>query len=102
MDLKKYKENNKTSYLGDSLERLLKEEEELHALLKGDPSMKEMADEELRSIAVQKDELIKHMEDILSVEEKEEEFPNEVILEVRAGAGGEEAALFAEKLALMY
>lgn len=31
-----------------------------------------------------------------------EEFPNEIILEVRAGAGGEEAALFAKKLALMY
>src|SRR3989339_1665736 len=30
------------------------------------------------------------------------EFPNEIILEVRAGAGGEEAALFAKKLALMY
>jgi len=31
-----------------------------------------------------------------------EEFPNEIILEVRAGAGGEEAALFARKLADMY
>ena len=31
-----------------------------------------------------------------------EEFPNEIILKVRAGAGGEEAALFAKKLALMY
>lgn len=31
-----------------------------------------------------------------------EEFPNEIILEVRAGAGGEEAALFAKKLANMY
>src|SRR3990167_7729186 len=30
------------------------------------------------------------------------EFPNEIILEVRAGAGGEEAALFAKKLAEMY
>src|SRR3990167_4527748 len=31
-----------------------------------------------------------------------EEFPNEIILEVRAGAGGEEAALFAKELANMY
>ena len=30
------------------------------------------------------------------------EFPNEIILEVRTGAGGEEAALFAKKLASMY
>jgi len=31
-----------------------------------------------------------------------EEFPNEIILEVRAGAGGEEAALFAKEIANMY
>lgn len=31
-----------------------------------------------------------------------EEFPNEIILEVRAGAGGEEASLFAKELADMY
>lgn len=35
-------------------------------------------------------------------EKQEEAFPNEVILEVRAGAGGEEAALFAKELADMY
>ncbi|MEK7227393.1 MAG: peptide chain release factor-like protein [Patescibacteria group bacterium] len=33
---------------------------------------------------------------------KVEEFPNEIILEIRAGAGGVEAALFAEELANMY
>ena len=31
-----------------------------------------------------------------------EEFPNEIILEIRAGAGGEEALLFAKELAGMY
>src|SRR3989344_4666978 len=31
-----------------------------------------------------------------------EEFPNEIVLEVRAGAGGEEASLFAWELAHMY
>ncbi|PIQ66411.1 MAG: peptide chain release factor 1 [Candidatus Zambryskibacteria bacterium CG11_big_fil_rev_8_21_14_0_20_42_18] len=31
-----------------------------------------------------------------------EEFPNEIILEIRAGTGGEEAALFARNLANMY
>ncbi len=31
-----------------------------------------------------------------------EEFPNEIVLEVRAGAGGEEASLFAKELAEMY
>ena len=39
---------------------------------------------------------------LLTEESAEEEFPNEIILEVRAGAGGEEAALFAQTLANMY
>lgn len=45
---------------------------------------------------------MKQMEDIVTEEAKEEEFPNEIILEVRAGAGGEEASIFAEDLAHMY
>ncbi len=44
------------------------------------------------------------MDEILGASsgDENEEFPNEIILEVRAGAGGEEAALFAKKLADMY
>lgn len=102
MDLTKYKENHKTAYLAETLEKLLKEEADLHLLAENDPSMKEMAAEDLKNIVLQKDALIVQMNDILTEEEKEDEMPNEVILEVRAGVGGEEAALFAELLALMY
>jgi peptide chain release factor 1 len=42
------------------------------------------------------------MEEIVSQEEKEEKFPNEIIMEIRAGAGGDEASLFAQNLAEMY
>jgi len=101
MDLIKYKENKKTSFLSESLEKLLKEEEGIILLAK-DESMKEMAEEEMKNILTQKDALISQMDEILLAEEKEEEFPNEIILEVRAGVGGEEAALFAEELSLMY
>ena len=45
---------------------------------------------------------MRYSEDILVSEKKEEEFPNEAIIEVRAGAGGEEAAIFAQDLAEMY
>lgn len=86
----------------DSLEHVLAQEEELKALAASDPSMHEMAAEELLRIDGEKKTLIGEMDEILADEEKEEEFPNEVIMEVRAGAGGEEAALFAEQLALMY
>ncbi len=101
MDLTKYKENKKTSYFAESLEKLLKEEESINLLLK-EEGMEAMALDELSNIKSQKEALITQMDEIIKVEEKEEEFPNEILLEVRAGVGGEEAALFAEVLALMY
>ena len=67
-----------------------------------DASMKELVNEELVKIKEQKDVLKKQMDNILKSEEIEKEFPNEILLEIRAGVGGEEAALFAEKLAQMY
>ena len=101
MNKEKYKKNPKTQYLVTNLERVLKEEEEVLALMK-DEEMKEMALKDLKNITDQKEALITQMEEILKEEEKEEEFPNEIVLEVRAGVGGEEAALFAEELATMY
>src|SRR3989338_1219627 len=102
IDIKKYKENQKTNYLAETLERLLFDEAETLKMLESDPKLVDLAKGELETITLQKEALIKQMEEILEVEKKEEEFPNEVILEVRAGAGGEEAAFFAEKLASMY
>lgn len=102
LDLTKYKQNKKTSYLADSFEDLEKREEELVALAASDPSMKELAEGDLADFRVQKEELLAQMDAILKADEAEEEFPNEIILEIRAGAGGEEAALFARNLAEMY
>ncbi len=101
LDLSKYKQNPKTQYLAENLERLLKEEADILVLQK-EEGMGELADADLKNIELQKDILINQMEEILKEEEKEEEFPNEIVLEVRAGVGGEEAALFAEELANMY
>jgi peptide chain release factor 1 len=101
-DIKKYKDNPKTAYLATEFERLLKQEDETKLMAGGDPEMAKLAEEELRNIFIQKEEVLKQMEEIVKAEEKEDEFPNEVILEVRAGAGGEEAALFAKELADMY
>lgn len=71
-------------------------------MIKHDPSLAELAHSELASLKEQKDTIWAQMEKIVTEEEKEEEFPNEIILEVRAGAGGEEASIFAEELAHMY
>ncbi len=102
MDLEKFQNNPKTSYLATEYKRLSETEEETNKMLTGDPTLRDLAMGELDEIKTQKDALMSQMKDILSQDEKEEEFPNEIILEVRAGAGGEEAALFAEELAKMY
>ena len=100
MDLKKYKTNPKTLYLAGEYERLLKEEEEIKKI--SDEGLKDLAESDLKNIEAQKRALILQMEEILKEDGAEEEFPNEIVLEIRAGAGGDEALLFAKNLAYMY
>ena len=100
--IEQFKENQKTSYLATEFSRLDKQEQELREVFLKDPSMKDLAEAELVDLKTQKDALWSQMESILESERQEEEFPNEIIMEIRAGAGGEEAALFAEELSVMY
>lgn len=74
----------------------------MREMLEKDPGLKELSEEELSSLENQRLEILQQMTNLLKEEESEEKFPNEIILEVRAGAGGEEAALFAKRLAEMY
>ncbi len=99
MDIKKYKENRKTAFLAVEYERLLAEEAEIRVL---EGELGDLAKDDLVRVEEQKKALLAQMDEILEGEKEEEEFPNEIVLEVRAGVGGEEAALFAEQLATMY
>ena len=101
MNINDLKKNPKTAFLAGELERLNTAEEELRTLMT-DLAMGELARAELESINTQRAAVLLQAEAILSVEEEEEQFPNEVILEVRAGAGGDEAGLFAYQLSEMY
>lgn len=101
-ELDEIKKNHKTAFLGVELERLLREENSAREMIENDPSMKEIAEEEIKSILAQREALESQAETILKAEKEEEKFPNEIMLEVRAGAGGDEAALFARQLAEMY
>ncbi len=83
-------------------EKLVKEEAEVRAMMENDPAMKEMAEQDLASILEQKKSLETEMAAIIASEQVEDEKPKEMILEVRAGAGGDEAALFAAELFDMY
>jgi len=102
MLIEDFKNNKKTTYLADEFIRLDVEEKSTMEILIKDPSMTEMVESELVSLRAQKGAIWKQMEEILTEEKKEDEFPNEIIMEVRAGVGGDEAALFAETLAKMY
>ncbi|OGG57562.1 peptide chain release factor 1 [Candidatus Kaiserbacteria bacterium RIFCSPHIGHO2_01_FULL_55_17] len=96
-----YADDHRVSYLVQEWRRLTQTERDAQELTEVDPSMKVLADKELEEIAEQKNALLAQMEAIVGKEE-EREWPNEIVLEVRAGVGGEEATLFAEELARMY
>lgn len=102
MNLSKYKENRKTQYLAETAERLSAEIDDLETLIASDPSMGELGREDVARLIAERDALVAQMDEILNKGQGTAESPNQIILEVRAGAGGEEAALFAEELANMY
>lgn len=102
LDLEELKKDHNTSYLAGILERLIREEAEVREMLDSDDTLYEMASKELKFIQEEKEKIEKQIQDILDKDKQIEEFPNEVVLEVRAGAGGDEASLFAWELAHMY
>jgi peptide chain release factor 1 len=64
--------------------------------------MAEMVNEEIATLELQSTSLWAEMQKIVESTKEEEEHTYGVVLEVRAGAGGDEASLFAEELAQMY
>lgn len=102
-DITAFKENHKTSFLTFEYERLSKERAESLALAESDPMMAELAKEEASRLEGEMQALYDRMEEIVKKDEEADEgFPTKIILEVRAGAGGDEAFLFANELADMY
>jgi peptide chain release factor 1 len=102
MDIQEFKNNQKTTFLATEYERLEAEIVGMQELVKNEPEMKELADDDAKELKAQQETLLKQMQDILKDDEEEDKFPNEIILEIRAGAGGDEASLFAADLANMY
>lgn len=100
--LQTFKQHNKTAYLAQHYEQLLLNEKASQEAVLANPELAELGQEEITDINNQKAMIWQQMVDLTREEEGNTEFPNEAILEVRAGTGGEEAALFAEQLARMY
>jgi peptide chain release factor 1 len=100
--LNMFRKNDRTMYHMEQFDRLRVREAEARELEASDPSMSELAREELVSIEAELKSVYTEMERIAHAAAEEETKPYGVLLEVRAGVGGEEAALFAENLAHMY
>jgi len=78
--------------------RNLAETEELAA--SGDADMRELAQEELKSLVARRDALIADLKVLLVPKDPNDQ--KNVVLEIRGGTGGDEAALFAAELFRMY
>jgi peptide chain release factor 1 len=66
----------------------------------GDPEMRELAHEELAAKQAEREQLLQHLKVLLIPKDPNDE--KNVLLEIRAGTGGDEAALFAAELYRMY
>ncbi len=69
-------------------------------LQEGDPDIKSLAKDEINALTLKKDRLENDLKKLLVPRDPRDE--KNVILEIRAGTGGEEAALFASDLFRMY
>jgi peptide chain release factor 1 len=81
-----------------SVAQELAQAEEL--LAGGDSDMRELAREEVKSLAAKRDAVIADLKILLIPKDPNDE--KDVVLEIRAGTGGDEAALFAAELFRMY
>src|SRR5439155_5768469 len=66
----------------------------------GDADMRELAQEELKSLTARRDALLNELKGLLVPKDPNDE--KNVVLEIRGGTGGDEAALFAAELFRMY
>lgn len=81
--------------------KILKQIEEAEEMIKsGDSDLKELAEEELQQLKKIKPQIEQELKILLLPKDPRDE--KNVILEIRAGTGGEEAALFAANLFRMY
>ncbi len=92
---------NKIVTVYKEFKQIVTELEDSFELLKdNDPSMKELAQEEIDALSMRKESLEDDLKKLLIPKDPLDE--KNVLLEIRAGTGGEEAALFVNDLFRMY
>lgn len=100
--LQTFRDNQKTQFIAQQFDLLRAQQVESEEMAKADPEMAELAKDDIATINIQMEAFYTQMGEIIEGDKEEEVKPYGVVLEVRAGAGGDEASLFAEELANMY
>lgn len=101
-DLSSYRDNPRTAYLMAEYDRLAGKILEAKSLASSDTSMQELAQAEVSSLLDQQKIILDQVSAVAASEKEEAVEALGVVLEFRAGAGGDESALFARELAEMY
>ncbi len=97
-----FKKNFATAYLAEEYERLENEAVETMGAAGAEEGLKAMANEEVFRIRSRQTDILAEIEQILAKEKEEVARPISVVMELRAGTGGDEAAIFARDLKEMY
>lgn len=101
-DIEQFKDNPSTQFFASQIVELSRQLEDTRALAT-DPEMAEMAQGEIDTLITQINAYIEQAQELIKKEEEaDKESPREIIMEIRAGAGGDEASLFAREMAEMY
>lgn len=100
--LEAYRQNPKTTYLMAEYDRLAAEIRNTETAALGDAELSALAAEDVARLRGLQADLLSHIEKSVADDPADGASPAAIILEVRAGAGGDEAALFALELAEMY
>jgi len=99
--LEEFKQSPRTQYVAEQFQNVLGQRSDA-LVMADDEAMKDLVDVEIQQLDEQLTGLWEEMVRITELGKEEDEKPYGIVLEVRAGAGGDEAALFAEELAQMY
>lgn len=97
-----FKKDHRTQYLAGEYERIEGELAKARELKAQDPTLGELADEEIKTLEAHQADLMRQMEKIVKEGDEAEREAVAAVMEFRAAAGGDEANLFAEELARMY
>ena len=99
-NIEQFLSDPRTEYLARACQQCQRELDELEKM--DDDGMGEMVQEEQQKLRDQIEMYMGQMRDITSNDTVAAVSPKEIVLEVRAGAGGDEASMFARDLASMY